>query len=297
MDLLGGYGSSDDDEDSNSNPLESNGAKTASTTSTGTTAKAENKRGKKILSLSAVLPQHILNQLTQGISDSEDEDDAPRTSGRLPTRSQNDDTDLKSFLSDLQAAPTTGLFTKKPSKQQPSTPWKVSVMETEAQKPQADTDPSPAASPAVRIAPRVNAAPMTRPAAPAVESRASQAPHQETHSAATAQPSIRKRSRKEMERELRAGNFDAIQPTSEVHQEQGHYTPAPEAVPVHGIKVVPTAMYDPASGKTIAGIGGGRGKNQINHLMAAAANLELERSRAGNVGKTHRANAKAKYGW
>jgi hypothetical protein len=46
----------------------------------------------------------------------------------------------------------------------------------------------------------------------------------------------------------------------------------------------------------------GRGKNQIHHVVAAAAQLEVQRIRQQHVSSSsttssHRANAKAKYGW
>jgi hypothetical protein len=115
----------------------------------------------------------------------------------------------------------------------------------------------------------------------------------------------RKRSRKEMERALRHGNLDAVMDDSQfVSLEQSQpdsYTPQPEtyAVPQYGIRVAATAMYDPSQGAAVTGVKKGRGKNQINHLMASAANLELQRARQGNsnIGKMHRANAKQKYGW
>lgn len=119
----------------------------------------------------------------------------------------------------------------------------------------------------------------------------------------------RKRSRKELERALRQGNLaaalesDANFTASLQQAPPDAFVPEPEtyAVPEHGIRVVPTAMYDPSAGQAVQSASGkGRGKNQIHHLMASAANLELQRARGlgGNAGnKTHRANAKQKYGW
>ena len=68
------------------------------------------------------------------------------------------------------------------------------------------------------------------------------------------------------------------------------------------VRMAATPMYDASQGQAVVGTGaGGRGKNQINHLLASAANLELARAR-GMVAKpggqnSHRANAKRKYGW
>ena len=68
-------------------------------------------------------------------------------------------------------------------------------------------------------------------------------------------------------------------------------------------RMAATPMYDPREGAAVVGgaAGAGRGKNQINHLLANAASLELARAR-GMVAKPggsnpHRVNAKRKYGW
>jgi hypothetical protein len=125
----------------------------------------------------------------------------------------------------------------------------------------------------------------------------------------------RKRSRKDLERALRQGNMDIVDDREDglhvqsVQQAQPDaYTPHEEsyaAVPTHGVKVVPTAMYDPSAGQAVVGTsaaGVKRGTNQINQLMASAANLEQQRTQgiggtSNQAGKTHRANAKHKYGW
>lgn len=118
----------------------------------------------------------------------------------------------------------------------------------------------------------------------------------------------RKRGRKELERALRHGQLDAVETDLSLHADTNQYNPSIaslNAVPPSefGIKVAPTAMYDPSVGGTVGGHLKGRGKNQINHVMAAAAHLEEQRRqqylRDGSAasGKTHRANAKQKYGW
>ena len=119
----------------------------------------------------------------------------------------------------------------------------------------------------------------------------------------------RKRSRKELERALRHGQLDAVEGDISVQAETNLYNPSAASLSAappseFGIRVAPTAMYDPSIGGVAAGQARGRGKNQINHVMAAAAQLEEHRrqqyqrdgSGAAN-GKTHRANAKQKYGW
>ena len=129
------------------------------------------------------------------------------------------------------------------------------------------------------------------------------------------QQQSRKRSRKDMERALRQGNMAAVDNHAGlrielVEQAQpDQYQPTEEsyAVPAHGVKVTATAMYDPSQGQAVVGsssVDATKGKNQINQLMANAANLEMQRARgigsgagAQAQGKTHRANAKHKYGW
>ena len=119
-------------------------------------------------------------------------------------------------------------------------------------------------------------------------------------------------SRKEMERLLRQGqlNHEAIQDSdrlTEWEQEApNQYVPEQEVttnqIPLHGVRNVPTQMYDPSAGGTITGVRG-RGKNQISHLLGQAANLELARARGmpgssnNGMGNVHRVNAKRKYGW
>jgi hypothetical protein len=126
----------------------------------------------------------------------------------------------------------------------------------------------------------------------------------------------RKRSRKDLERVLRQGNLSAAfdlpssntagttPPFVSLHQAHPEaYTPDPEtyAVPTHGIRVAPTAMYDASAGTAVIGTNNSRGKNQIHQLLASAASLELQRARGLGTEKgkasSHRANAKTKYGW
>jgi hypothetical protein len=122
------------------------------------------------------------------------------------------------------------------------------------------------------------------------------------------QPS-RKRSRKDIERALRRGNLAAVDGAANLQEMQQEdrsgYQPAEEtyAVPVDGVRAVPTAMYDPSEGRAVTGYRGARarGRNQINQLMSAAADLELQRARGlaapSASAKAHRASAKRKYGF
>ena len=120
------------------------------------------------------------------------------------------------------------------------------------------------------------------------------------------QSHVPKRNRKEMEKLLRHGHLDQMDNDTMVQLEQASphaFVPQPEVtqVPSHGVRNVPTQMYDPSAGGTVTGVRG-RGKNQISHLLGQAANLELARARGmngsgGAGGTSHRASAKRKYGW
>lgn len=119
----------------------------------------------------------------------------------------------------------------------------------------------------------------------------------------------KKRSRKELERELRKGNLSAVDGhdnVAQLHSSSGQYhqvDPETYALPEHGVKVVPTALYNPSTGTTDVNSEStkGRGKNQINQLMQSAASLEVARARglasSSQIGKMHRKKAKQKYGW
>jgi hypothetical protein len=179
--------------------------------------------------------------------------------------------------------------------------------------------PISAAPPVAPLPPK--APPIPRPAYPQPTASAQQQQHSypdsypETETATPNTQQSKKRSRKELERALRGGNMDIIDDREDGLQVQSMqqvqpdaYTPQEEsyaAVPVHGVKVAPTAMYDPSAGQAVVGTsaaGVKRGTNQINQLMASAANLEQQRTQgigatANQAGKTHRANAKSKYGW
>jgi hypothetical protein len=88
-------------------------------------------------------------------------------------------------------------------------------------------------------------------------------------------------------------SLEQAAPTAYVPQQETY------AVPNNGVKVVTTTMYNPKAGTDVQvnlGAVRARGKNQINQLMASAANFELQQARQG--GKSNqRAGAKRKYGW
>jgi hypothetical protein len=369
MDLLNGYGSSSDEEEAGSATaaqVAENDSKVTSSTRTQpeTLTTKSQRKGRKILSLAAVLPQHILDQLTKsqvqgdGDNSSDEEDEKRAATAKASTHSGARDQGISSFLSDLSAVrPSTGSVATG-SKKKKSAPQRERmgaaflqkssvVVETEnevrdihrkkeesyVEEPSMEQEPSTEQEPSMEQEPSSTAPPSTKPAAssfrraaaPSVRTKnpapvvtaAPVAPSQFSQPQHDEQPppddrATCKRSRREMERALRRGDFSvALQGNEHVasvaQAQPDAYTPEPEtyAIPQHGIKVVPTAMYDPSAGQATAAAPGaskGRGKNQIHHLMASAATLELQRARGlgpsgASAGKVHRANAKHKYGW
>ena len=128
-------------------------------------------------------------------------------------------------------------------------------------------------------------------------------------------PLSNKARKKQMEAMLRAGNLDEID--SDIHltgggnanyaaqallqQQQQQATAQYQA---HGVRVVPTSQYNPATGQMDASAsisGKQKGKNQLNALLANAASLEASRMEnpqlSNNTRGTYRNNAKRKYGW
>jgi hypothetical protein len=378
MDLLTGYGS----DDSNENGEKRNDATkdpvilveapstlpTATTTMTTTATATTTRRGRKLLSLTAVLPQHILDQLTKaqmqgnidGDMDDDDEDGTYRTSSKrdssMPDKKAAPnhvhtvkDAGINHLLSDLHAAPMkhamkqSTLLTSNngtgeklgaaflTSSVHVSTTHKlgenseVRDIHGNTKDEKGISQPTSSVSKYLLSVPKPTDVP--RPSATVYAARVElendselqppfpppDPPESLMDTTTTAYNdhsdyASRKRSRKDLEHALRQGHLHAIQDDSRVaHLVQASptaYQPDEQsyAVPVAGVKVVPTALYDPSQGQAVVGSGGhkGRGKNQIHHLMAAAADLELARARgqapaASNA--QHRVNAKRKYGW
>ena len=147
---------------------------------------------------------------------------------------------------------------------------------------------------------------------------------QQHQQAAMGAQQSRKKSRKDLERSLRAGNFDALGDDARattVHQDDldyGAYAPteadlseaAARTAAANAAKAGAAGlrMYDPSAGGEVD-VGGEvsqkhRSKHQINQLVAKAAVLEAHR--VGGVGPSgqrtvkgsnSRADAKRKYGW
>lgn len=368
MDLLGGYGSDDasssGDEDttpagprSSVSPYQPHSSTVASLKSSEPVEGSRRTRGKRLVSLHAVLPPHILDQLTKGVatggldSDEEEEEVASRPiqdSKRHATVIGKDE-GLSSFLSELKSAPTTtflggGAVEKKPASLEPlgqaftttqtvvvSRTKNDEVMDVHAKQPEpalqakymvSETTPKPSAHVARPAAPRpsssvsvprpgmssrpIVSAPLPTMTTEQPRQQFAQYQHEPYEEESKIDPRIvKKRSRKEMEKALRAGNLDALQGVATVEAEASVYVPQEETyrVPTSGItKVAPVSMYDPKAGSDVmqaGATGKQRGKHQINTLLASAASLELQRARAIGTsgGKSKRADAKRKYGW
>lgn len=116
MDLLGGYGS-DDSGSSNEKPAAPPPSKPPAAAAAAPVPKTS-RRGKRIVSLHAVLPTHILDQLEKstatGDFDSDDEDPTAAAPTVKPNAKRHSvvgkDEGLSSFLSELKSAPTTSLL-------------------------------------------------------------------------------------------------------------------------------------------------------------------------------------------
>ena len=373
MDLLGGYGSDDttssSDEDatpaapppSTVSPFQPPLSAVASLKSSEPVESSRRTRGKRLVSLHAVLPPYIFDQLTKDAategmdSDEEEEEAASQPTQDLKRHSTviGKDEGLSSFLSELKSAPTTtfkgdGTAKKKPSssgplgraftttqtvvvsrtkneevvdvhakQSEPALHSNDSVSEGDAQttpKQSAYTSrpaaPQPLSSASVPR-PDMSSHPIVSPRLPTMLTEQPRQPSSQYQPEPDEEePKIdprlaKKRSRKEMEKALRAGNLDALHGVATVEAEASVYVPQEETyrVVTSGItRVAPVGMYDPKAGSDVMQVGATgkqRGKHQINALLASAASLELQRARAIGTsgGKSKRADAKRKYGW
>lgn len=122
MDLLGGYGS---DESSESGCI--GGAQLPSTTAPAPSLRqgpaSISKRGKKLISLHAVLPAHILERLTKEAGDDSD-DDEPASAPLVETKpshpaKRGTDAGLTSLLSELGSIPQNAVTCDKSSAKAP----------------------------------------------------------------------------------------------------------------------------------------------------------------------------------
>ena len=107
MDLLGGYGSDGSSDDETNHPQVPLPLPPPQTTKP---AASISKRGKKLVSLHAVLPPHILEQLTKGGEDSDDDEpmhiSAPKAGVKpAKTAKRGADEGLTSLLSELSSFP------------------------------------------------------------------------------------------------------------------------------------------------------------------------------------------------
>ena len=303
-----------------------------------------------------MLPSHILEQLTRGSAEYDDSDDEQAVSTTAKPSNhgtvKHQDSGISSFLSDLNAAPTTNLIggkttMEKTIKQETlgsafltsetvvvsrsklsevvdihGSNNKHMVVETvhkddddddtqvHTEIPKKQKNESRAFAPRASV-PRPTAA--LRPAAPPnVYTPLSTAPTAQPQEPVTEQPTPndpsrldKKRSRKEMEKALRSGNFsgisgDNVQTLDATADVSTYIAPATQEAPRHNVKVAPVRMYDTKAGADVLGASvssKAKGKNQVNHLMAAAAAFELKESQGMFQVKSHKANAKRKYGW
>jgi hypothetical protein len=128
------------------------------------------------------------------------------------------------------------------------------------------------------------------------------------------QTTVKKRSRKEMERALRAGQIHVVADEDAVFLEAGsgelmtHERAVAARAAAHATTSTITSgrvqMYDPKAGSAVtSGVSyTHKQKHQINQLLANAATLEAHTNRSSSSqstvkGSASRINAKKKYGW
>jgi hypothetical protein len=122
-----------------------------------------------------------------------------------------------------------------------------------------------------------------------------------------------KRSKRDIEKALRAGNFENIDSlttqtidTREYDQPDEHQILATSGLAVEGSSSFRTSgleRYVPSEGMSVQGgvVGKMKGKSQIHSLVSSAASYEANQRRMAAMGmgkaKSGRADAKRKYGW
>jgi hypothetical protein len=122
-----------------------------------------------------------------------------------------------------------------------------------------------------------------------------------------------KRSKRDIEKALRAGNFENIDSlttqtidTREYDQPDEHQILATSGLAAEGSSSFRTSgleRYVPSEGMSVQGgvVGKMKGKSQIHSLVSSAASYEANQRRMAAMGlgkaKSGRADAKRKYGW
>jgi len=324
MDLLGG--SSDEDSDNEETKIASNPVNSTKEVPTS----KEQKMQRKILSLASVLPAHIYQQLTTGVDSDESDQEAESSK---PSASKSTKDAAASLLKDLEASKpvrekgSSSLVLSKPltarevTKKIPPTSnlGQVFLEETVTIEKKVVRDIHGESKSTVKSTKRVLPAP-PRPTVPS-KSSLSVAPappvaatmdmpaypvDDDDDEQTPAPPTHRKRSHREITKALKRGDFATALATKDVtHVKAAESTdyqlPTTGAyIHTHDIKLTSKSLYDPETGEMKAK--NGRGKNQIHHVLAQAAQLEEDRLQRGLVGaaqnaKRYRANAKQKYGW
>lgn len=124
-------------------------------------------------------------------------------------------------------------------------------------------------------------------------------------------PPQKKRSKKEIEKALRAGNLDSVNEYTQKIESISSNNPNQQQILASGLSEGGSSFgtaglerYIPSEGASIkqGGLSGKmKGKHQIHALVSSAAKYEAEQRRMNamgtNKGKSSRADAKKKYGW
>lgn len=311
MDLLNDYSSSDNDEGK-----ESNKATVTEDRPVISTRKSKTKQT-KVLKLASILPPDVLQRLEQNDDQSSSDEEDVR-SARNQTKSS---TGASALLTSLHSIKPKGAspFPVSAFSHNSNSVSQLPQTSTPDQKPcsrggdKSDSVVSTVSMNAekagssrrnvVSAAPRVLAAPTTsypnpNPSVPQPLPPTSSSSQDPPPSLPTTNS---RKSRQNLERELRNGNVGAITtPHSHASTVIGDTTAVRvvDYASAQTIRSVPEGVYDPVTGKLSAAGKRGAGKNQVHVLVHQAAALERQRAEQMNsTSQRRRADAKRKYGW
>ena len=314
MDLLGGYDSnaeSDSDSDDENKPLVKETTKEDAPIITQTN-KAE-KRGRKILSLNAVLPSNIFNQLVMQKGQKGDDDESLSSSdeeenGKSRKRCRlNDSKDgIQSLLHDLNSLNGAKLIPSIIPSAVTNSGGMNSVggdtIRSQKQEPDEVIIPNETEKVATRKETRSLAySSIPRPSNIYKNTLPRPTPQQPTpiqQQQRQQQQPAQALTQKEIIKSLRQGQIPSSIPTIQISNTA---TPSQiEVTPDHKESSIPNPeleLYNPSQGKMVSAHEvRHKRKNQIHHLLKQAHVLEANRPVAGSTSSS-RVDAKKKYGW
>jgi hypothetical protein len=325
MEQLSAYYSSDDSDDEHSNRVD--------VTASGP-VQSVSRRVRKIIGLNAILPREIADRLTKSTvqssakwsaddsTDDSSDEGGPTSKPRSAVDSEGRsatvavDNGLQRLLSDLRkVAPTSAGPIGIAEMTSPVSHKSALGSEPLAPATIHRNQPSGGLPPSTRVFRRAsNAAPVIEiPTNPAVDACQVEPPADEAEELLDGHaPPIK--GRKELERELRRGNFSSVDNHQQVYSLQqsiSEYRPTDELISsvqehhrssITRIPVPALQTYAPKEGATVQSdlTSKQRSKHQIHSLVVSAAALQAKRiQEAGilNKGTVSRKDGKRKYGW